>query len=358
MLHGRAPRVGVQLAQHVRRVGHRKQHDVGLRGAHRPAAAPAGRRRAERAFKWSSASRSMRSSADQPAAASTPPCRTPPPSILRSRRASAMNSVDPATTDPTGAPSPLLKQTWTVSTPTVSAPGGTPSATAACQSRAPSRCTRRPAALRGRHGPGMLLGRGDRATRGVVGVLQAQQRGAQRVVGPRRAGCSAHRVRRDPARPGVVRHRTRACRRPARRRCRARRRARARPPARGTRRPGQVAHQRDQVAHGPAGHPQRGRPCPAARRPVPPARAWWGRRPRTSSPTSAAAIAVAHRCVGRVTVSERRSMEPSWCHRRVTTAAHRGIQHASGPPDSPGSGSVTRTTTLLSGDVVGPAVQP
>src|SRR5918997_1424735 len=89
----------------------------------------------------------MRSSATSPAAASTPPCRTPPPSILRSRRAFATNSADPATTEPTGAPRPLLRQTCTVSAPTVRAAGGTPSATAACQSRAPSRCTLSFAAL-------------------------------------------------------------------------------------------------------------------------------------------------------------------------------------------------------------------
>src|SRR5499425_2835385 len=65
------------------------------------AASPFARRLA---FSWSSASRStMVSSATIPAAASTPTWRMPPPSIFRTRRARAMNSRDPHTSDPTGA---------------------------------------------------------------------------------------------------------------------------------------------------------------------------------------------------------------------------------------------------------------
>jgi hypothetical protein len=96
------------------------------------------------ALAWSSDSCVIRSSATSPAAATMPPCRTPPPSIFRTRRASSTNEDDPPTSPPIGAPSALLRHTCTVSTPTVSAAGGTESATDACHSRAPSRCTRRP----------------------------------------------------------------------------------------------------------------------------------------------------------------------------------------------------------------------
>ena len=44
-----------------------------------------------------------------------PAWRIPPPNCLRNRRARAMNSLLPASADPTGAPSPLEKQTLTVS---------------------------------------------------------------------------------------------------------------------------------------------------------------------------------------------------------------------------------------------------
>ena len=50
-----------------------------------------------------------------PAAAKMPDCRMPPPSILRQRLPSLTNSLPPSNTDPTGAPSPLDKQTDTES---------------------------------------------------------------------------------------------------------------------------------------------------------------------------------------------------------------------------------------------------
>ena len=74
----------------------------------------------------------------------TPAWRIPPPRSLRARRALSIRSRDEATTDPTGAHRPFDRQAMTVSTPFTSAAGGTPRATAAFQTRAPSRCTRKP----------------------------------------------------------------------------------------------------------------------------------------------------------------------------------------------------------------------
>ena len=79
-----------------------------------------------------------------PAAASTPAWRQPPPSSLRSRRARKMELSDPHSIEPTGAPSPLLRQNCTVSATAAKADSGTPAATDAFTSRAPSRCTDRP----------------------------------------------------------------------------------------------------------------------------------------------------------------------------------------------------------------------
>ena len=52
----------------------------------------------------------MVSSATSPAAAMTPACRMPPPSIFRFFRALSMNSAEPHSTEPTGALSPLDRQ--------------------------------------------------------------------------------------------------------------------------------------------------------------------------------------------------------------------------------------------------------
>src|SRR5690606_5325982 len=68
-------------------------------------ARPSARRRA---LAWSSARRWIISSrATRPAAAMTPAWRMPPPSSLRQRRARAMNSPDPQSMEPMGAPRPL-----------------------------------------------------------------------------------------------------------------------------------------------------------------------------------------------------------------------------------------------------------
>ena len=142
---GQHPRVG-EPAQRAAHVGDREQHDVGLGVGHGPAAL------AQARDQQAAPSRGRRPAAPCGPARPGPPLRAPRPGAPR-RRASCAAAAPPARTpwippprNRPGAPRPLLKQTWTVSTPTVSVAGGTPSATAACQSRAPSRCTRRPAA--------------------------------------------------------------------------------------------------------------------------------------------------------------------------------------------------------------------
>ena len=98
-----------------------------------------------RAFAWSSASRSRWwSRAYRQAAARNPACRIAPPNSLRARRAWAISSFGPSRADPTGAPSPLLKQTETVSKCRHHSRAGTPEATTAFHSRAPSRCIASP----------------------------------------------------------------------------------------------------------------------------------------------------------------------------------------------------------------------
>ena len=86
------------------------------------------------------------------AAASMPAWRMPPPAILRMRWARAINSREPHSADPTGAPRPLLKQTETLSkhcamrraSARASVPRCAACATAALKSRAPSRWRARP----------------------------------------------------------------------------------------------------------------------------------------------------------------------------------------------------------------------
>ncbi len=46
----------------------------------------------------------------------TPACRIPPPMRARSARASSITSAGPASTDPTGAPSPFDRHVMTVVT--------------------------------------------------------------------------------------------------------------------------------------------------------------------------------------------------------------------------------------------------
>ena len=62
----------------------------------------------------------------------------PPPSRLRANLASAMTSRVPASNDPTGAQSPLDRQHMTVVAEAAHSAAGTPVATSALKSRAPS----------------------------------------------------------------------------------------------------------------------------------------------------------------------------------------------------------------------------
>ncbi len=145
-----------------------------------------------------------------------------------------------------------------MSTPTVSAAGGTDSATDACHRRAPSRCTRNFDVPRGGDQLGVLVRRGDRAARRVVGVLQAEQRGAQRVVRPRPPGGRPHRLHGHPARPLAPVDRLRhAAGQPRGRAQLVVQHVRA-PRGEEPVAPVQVQRQRDEVAHRRARHPQRG----------------------------------------------------------------------------------------------------
>ena len=91
------------------------------------------------AFVWSSASRcTLWSSAYSPAAAMIPACRIAPPKRCLYRRASLISARSPARSAPTGHPSPLVRQRVTVSNPRACSWAGTPEATAAFISRAPS----------------------------------------------------------------------------------------------------------------------------------------------------------------------------------------------------------------------------
>ena len=65
---------------------------------------------------------------------------------LAIRRAFLICSFGPASAEPTGAPSPLLKQTLTVSKCCAQSRASMPVATTALNSRAPSRCVRSPLA--------------------------------------------------------------------------------------------------------------------------------------------------------------------------------------------------------------------
>ena len=77
--------------------------------------------------------------ATRPGAASTPAWRMPPPSRLRSRRASAITSSGPASSEPTGAQSPLDRQHITVVAGAAQTEAATPVAASALKRRAPSR---------------------------------------------------------------------------------------------------------------------------------------------------------------------------------------------------------------------------
>ena len=88
-----------------------------------------------------------RARATSPAAAITPAWRIPPPNAFRARMASRWNAPSPHSSAPIGAPSPLLRQNESVSAHAASAPTGTPLATDALKSLAPSMCITSPASM-------------------------------------------------------------------------------------------------------------------------------------------------------------------------------------------------------------------
>jgi hypothetical protein len=72
-----------------------------------------------------------------------PDWRIAPPNSLRAVHAPSITPRRPASAAPTGAPSPFEKATITVSTVDANSDSGTPEATLAFHSRAPSMCTGR-----------------------------------------------------------------------------------------------------------------------------------------------------------------------------------------------------------------------
>ena len=153
-----------------------------------------------RARSWSTASSSTWwSSAYSAAAATIPACRMAPPKRNFWRHATSIRSAGPASTAPSGQPSPFERQSVTVSTRDPTSAGGTPSATAAFIIRAPSMCTPTPAGPRDRD-DGIELGERPHASAGdVVGVLDDEHGRAlvDHVLGGRAR--RAHLRRREPA---------------------------------------------------------------------------------------------------------------------------------------------------------------
>src|SRR3954466_12978317 len=109
-----------------------------------------------------------------------------------------MSACEPASTPPMGAPRPLEKSSHAVSKPRVHSVVGTPLATTAFISRAPSRCSRKPLALAtsttsrscasGHTWPPARLGGRPRGRGGVWGgVGGGGGRGAGGGAAPRRA---------------------------------------------------------------------------------------------------------------------------------------------------------------------------
>ncbi len=132
---------------------------------------------------WSSGSRPRSSSsATSAAAARTPACRIPPPKSFLTRRASATNAFEPATALPTGARRPFEKQTITESRPLrerglrhPEGRGRVPEPRAVEVDRQAPLPGEDEDLLDGRPGQ-------DGAAGEVVGVLEADDRGAREVV--------------------------------------------------------------------------------------------------------------------------------------------------------------------------------
>ena len=93
-----------------------------------------------------------------------------------------MSSAEPATSEPTGAPSPFDRQHETVSNGAAHCAAGIPLASTAFQMRAPSRCRRRPRARAASADRAQLLEREDPPAAAVVRVLDADHASAREVV--------------------------------------------------------------------------------------------------------------------------------------------------------------------------------
>ena len=219
-----------------------------------------------------------------------------------------MKSALPTTTEPTGQDRPFERQKVALSAPARSSVAGVRRATAAFHRRAPSTWSGTPiswataADSRG-------VGGGQRlAHRWRVRVLEHHQGGRRLVASVGIAASGADVVEghlavgagRDLAHGGAADDRVAAglvlddVRSP-----------RGHDLAAAS----HVGHVRDEVAHRAAGHEERRPPCRSARRHAPARAMTVGSSPKTSSPTSASAMARRIAGVGLVTVSERRSMK-------------------------------------------------
>ena len=243
-------------------------------------------------------------SATSPAAANTPAWRIPPPSSFRARRARWMNSASPTISDPTGQPSDFDRQNVADAPSGTRARAGTPSATDALNSRAPStnRGTPRSAAMSATDWVNAAV-RGwpiDRewvfsiVTSAVAGSWTSSERNASCSATRSNVPSSCHRIRARTLRPP----------------------RRARPPrpddvdiggGDDLAAPRDLGHDPDEVAHRPGRYEDRSLGAQELRGPRL-QRVDGLTSPNTSSPTSARDIAAHMAGEGFVTVSERRSI--------------------------------------------------
>ena len=262
-----------------------------------------------RACAWSSASRSTWwSRACSPAAARTPTWRMPPPIRLRRTRASSTASREPTISEPTGAPSPLDRQT--ARTEAIGAvlrerdAGG--------DVRVPDPGTVEVDAGADPGGPlPQLLELGERehgAAGEVVGVLDRDRRGADE------ERAHVRREQRPDRRPGSARPRgcvhVRIVIPPMAPCAPSSARAMCAEDSQSTSWPGATSEPTASTfAIDPVGV-NSAASCPNSPATRSSRARTVGSSPYTSSPTSARAIAARIASVGRVRVSERRSIEP------------------------------------------------
>ena len=211
----------------------------------------------------------------------------------------------PHSSEPTGAPKPFDRQNITVSAPRDELDGGTPSAIAAFQMRAPSQCTREPVRRARSRPPRRISVDAVRAARhaGMYVFSSDEHR-------DRRAGGAPCRQALD--RPSAIDQAVDIGQRVHlhaavhRRRPRARTGTRARARRTAPRCPAREHPERELVRHRARRHVERGLLAEQRGRERL-SRLTVGSSPYTSSPTSASAIARRISGVGVVTVSERRS---------------------------------------------------